>query len=362
VARRSTIRATLRDIADATGVSAMTASRVLRDGGFGTEATRKRVLAAAKRLNYQPNFIARQLKANRVYQLGVIVSFEGLLGRYYLGQILQGIQQVLTGTNYHVVLLDNIAEGFDDQQKCVNFCRERHVGGLIAVAPKMDERFPRNFINLGMPFIVVGGSLKHRAISYVDVDNYGGACAMTEHLIQLGHRKIGFLKGRSDLHDALRRELGFRKTMARHGLPVEDRWVAQGDYEGRKAFRVSMELLSGSHRPSAIFAANDRMAYGVIDAARVLGLRVPEDVSVTGFDDIEGSAEFVPALTTIAQPMADLGRVAARHLLEVLSKSDSPSILHQKLHTRLIIRSSAAQPNQGCPSPLTSAKQNKLSK
>ena len=338
----------------------MTVSRVLRDDQFGTEATRKRVLAAAKRLNYQMNFIARQLRANQVLQLGVITSFEGLLGQYYFGQILQGIQQVLTGTDYHVVLLDSQTEGFDDPQKCMNFCRERRVAGLVVVAPRLEERFPSNFIDLKMPLVVVGSSFQHHDISYVDVDNYGGACAMTEHLIRLGHQKIGFLKGRSDTYDASQRELGFRKTAARHNVPVVGKWVVQGDYELRKAFHISLELLAGNDRPTAIFAANDQMAYGVIDAAAILGLRVPEDLSVAGFDDIGGSAEFLPALTTIAQPMADLGRVTARYLLEVLSEANPPSILHQKLHTRLVIRSSTSAPNEQLRRAAVDAKRTRL--
>ena len=337
----------MRDIARATGLSAMTVSRVLRYDDFGTESTRRRVLAAAKRLNYQVNFVARQLKANQILQLGLIASFEGLLGQFYFGQILQGIQQVLTGTDYHVVLLDSVAERFDDHQKCASFCSQRRVGGLIVVAPKLDDQFPNNFVDLKMPLVVVGRSFEHESISYVDVDNYGGACSITEHLIHLGHRKIGFFKGRTDLHDALQRELGFRKTAARHGLRVREAWVVPGEYELRRAFHSSMELLAREDRPTAIFAANDQMAWGIIDAAQILGLRVPEDLSVAGFDDIEGSAEFVPALTTVAQPMAELGRVAARHLLNALSGANTSSILHQKLHTRLVIRSSTAPPNDG---------------
>lgn len=338
-------KVSMSDIARVTGLSTMTVSRVLRDDEFGTEMTRKRVLAAAKKLNYEVNFIARQLKANQIFQLGVILSFEGLLGQHYFGQVLQGIQQVLTGTDYHVVLLDSKAEDFDDPQKCASFCRERHAGGLIVVAPRKDELYPSNFIDLKLPLVIVGRPFEHQSTSYVDVDNYGGACAMTDYLIRLGHTEIGFLKGPSELHDASQRELGYRKTMAKHKLLVQEKWVMQGDYELRKAFHICLQLLAQSDRPTAIFAANDQMAYGVIDAAQILGLRVPEDLSVGGFDDIEGSAEFVPALTTIAQPMQDIGRVAARYLLEVLDKSNVSSVLHQKLHTRLVIRSSASPPN-----------------
>jgi LacI family transcriptional regulator len=169
---------------------------------------------------------------------------------------------------------------------------------------------------------------------------------MTDYLIQLGHRKIGFMKGRSDLRDAAQRELGFRKTMAGHHVPVVDKWVVQADYETRKAFHLSLNLLSKTDRPTAIFASNDNMAYGVIDAARILGLRVPEDLSVAGFDDAEGSASFVPTLTTVAQPMMDLGRVAARYLLDVLDEAKAPGVLHQVLPAQVVTRASTTPPSE----------------
>jgi LacI family transcriptional regulator len=345
-----TDKVTMGDIARASGVSPMTVSRVLSNNPSVKEAHRKRVLAVAKRLNYHVDIIARQLRAQHTFQLGVVAPFRGLVGTYYFGQILQGIQQVLTGTDYHIALYDSLSEDFNDIPKCVNLCHERRVSGLIVVAPELSAKFPKTFASLKMPIIVVGSSMGRQAVSYVDVDNYGGACLMTEHLIELGHTRIGFVSGRADLRDASQRELGFRKTMEKHGMPVVAEWIIQGEYEARKAFQVSMNLLAKSDRPTAIFAANDQMAYGVIDAARILGLQVPEDLSVGGFDDIQSSAEFVPALTTVGQPMLDLGLVAARYILDVLSKT-STAILHRKLPAQLVTRSSTAMPNQ----PLRSA-------
>jgi LacI family transcriptional regulator len=340
-----TDKVTMGDIARASGVSPMTVSRVLSNNPSVKEAHRKRVLAVAKRLNYHVDIIARQLRAQHTFQLGVVAPFRGLVGTYYFGQILQGIQQVLTGTDYHIALYDSLSEDFNDIPKCVNLCHERRVSGLIVVAPELSAKFPKTFASLKMPIIVVGSSMGRQGVSYVDVDNYGGACLLTEHLIELGHTRIGFVSGRADLRDASQRELGFRKTMEKHGLPVVAEWIIQGEYEARKAFQVSMNLLAKSDRPTAIFAANDQMAYGVIDAARILGLQVPEDLSVGGFDDIQSSAEFVPALTTVGQPMLDLGLVAARYILDVLSKTNT-AVLHRKLPAQLVTRSSTAMPNQ----------------
>jgi DNA-binding LacI/PurR family transcriptional regulator len=355
-------KVTMGDIAKAAGLSPMTVSRVLSTGGSVSEAKRKRVLAAAKRLNYHVDIIARQLRAQHTFQLGVVAPFQGLVGTVYFGHILQGVQQVLAGTEYHIALFDILSEDFNDVRKCVNLCHERRVGGLIVVAPELSARFPETFASLQMPLVVVGSSPGQQAISYVDVDNYGGACAMTQHIIQLGHTRIGFIGGRNDLRDASQRELGFRNTLAKHHLPVVDEWVVQGEYETRKAFQLSMSLLAKSRRPTAIFAANDQMAYGVVDAARILGLKVPEDLSVGGFDDLEASAEFVPALTTIAQPMMDLGRVAARYLLDVLNTTEPPGVLHKRLPARLVPRSSTAPPGREHSPISIISKQSRLSR
>lgn len=355
-------KVTMGDIARATGLSPMTVSRVLSNRGSVSEAKRKRVLAAAKRLNYHVDIIARQLRAQHTFQLGIVAPFQGLIGTVYFGHILQGIQQVLTGTDYHIALFDSLSEDFNDVRKCVNLCHERRVGGLIVVAPGVSARFPETFANLQMPIIVVGSTLGQHGISYVDVDNYGGACEMTQHMIQLGHTKLGFIGGRNDLRDANQRESGFRHTLAKHHLPVVDEWIVEGEYETRKAFQLSMSLLAKSRRPTAIFAANDLMAYGVVDAARILGLKVPEDLSVGGFDDLEASAEFVPALTTVAQPMMDLGRVAARYLLEVLNMAEAPGILHKRLPARLVPRSSTAPPGREHVSLLANSKALRISR
>jgi LacI family transcriptional regulator len=344
--REKRAMATMEDIARETGLSTMTVSRALSNKGYVSERSRKLILAAAKKFDYQVNLLARQLSSNRTYLLGIIVPFEGLLGTYYLGQVLQGMQQTLSGSGYHLALFDSGSEDFNDGTKCANLCRQRRVDGLAVVAPGQDDRFPLTFANLKMPLVVIGSLFRQRTINCVDVDNLGTASEVTEYLIRLGHTRIGFLRGPAQLRNAFEREQGFRKTLAAHGVPVVEKWILQGDYETRKAFHVSLELLSKEDRPTAIFASNDLMAYGMLDAARMLGLNVPEDLSVAGFDDLAGSAEFVPSLTTVAQPMKRLGQVAAKHLLDMLNSKDAtPPALHEKLPARMVIRASTAPPS-----------------
>jgi LacI family transcriptional regulator len=338
--------ATIQDIARETGLSRMTVSRALSNNGYVSQQSRERILASAKRLDYQITLLARQLSGNRTYLLGVITPFSGLVGTYYFGQVLQGIQQALFGTRFHIALFDSQSKDFNDGRKCANLCRQRRVDGLIVVAPGRDDRFPLTFANLKMPVVVVGRSFNHKSISYVDVDNFGAATALTGYLIRLGHKRIGFLQGCGNCRDTAERESAFRKALAAYHLPVMERWIVQGDYETRKAFHIALALLANENRPTAIFAANDLMAYGVIDAARMLKLHVPEDLSVAGFDDLEGSADCVPPLTTVAQPMKQLGHVAAGYLLNRLDAPDGLPLLCQKLPAQLVIRASTAPPSR----------------
>ncbi len=338
--------ATMQDIARETGLSMMTVSRVLSNKGYVSQQSRKLILAAIKKSDYQINLLARHIRSRRADLLGVITPFR-LVGTYYFGQVLQGVQQALSGTGFHVALFDSQSNDFNDGRKCANLCRQRRVDGLIVVAPGHDDRFLLTLAGFRMPVVVVGRSFNHKSISFVDVDNFAAAAAMTRYLIRLGHKKIAFLRGASNRRDAEQREAAFRKTLAAHHLPVVEKWIVQGDYETRKAFHVALALLSKENRPTAIFASNDLMAYGVIDAARMLKLRVPEDLSVAGFDDLEGSAELLPPLTTAAQPMKQLGHVAAGYLLNRLDAQEGLPALRQKLSAQLVIRTSTAPPPQG---------------
>jgi len=339
--------ATMDDLARVTGLSKMTVSRALNGSGYVSDQSRKKVLTAARELNYRLNYIGRNLNQNRTGMLGIITPLEGLIGTYYFGQIVKGIQSALIGTDYHIAHYDSLSADFNDGEKCARLCHQRRVDGLIVIAPKRHDRFVKTFADLNVPLVVVGGAPRDRKISYIDVDNFGGAVAMTEHLIGLGHRKIGFVAGPKTLHDASERELAFRKTLARHGIRVNDKWVVQGSYETRKSFHATLHLLSGRDRPSAIFAANDLMALGVLDAARIVGLSVPEELSIAGFDDIDAAAAVLPPLTTVRQPMQRMGKKAVEYILELVARENQERhLIHQKLTAQLIVRQSTTQPTQ----------------
>lgn len=329
------------DLARATGLSKMTVSRALNGTGYVSEESRKKVLAAARELNYRLNYIGRNLNQNRTGMLGIITPLEGLIGTYYFGQIVKGIQTALIGTDYHIAHYDSLSADFNDGTKCAQLCYQKRVDGLIVIAPKRHDRFVKTFADLNVPLVVVGGAPRDPKTSYIDVDNFGGAASMVEHLIALGHRRIGFVSGPKSLHDACEREAAFRKTLARHGIKVSEKWVIPGDYDTRKAFHASLHLLSNRDRPTAIFAANDLMALGVLDAVRIIGLSIPEELSIAGFDDIDAATHVQPQLTTVRQPMQRMGKRAVEYILELLSKESSERhLIHQKLTAQLITRQS----------------------
>lgn len=333
--------ATMEDIARLTRLSKMTVSRALTNSGYVSQEARDKVQAAATRLNYEFNFIGRQLTRNQTGLLGVITSFEGFVGTYYFGRIIEGLQNGLSDTDYHLTLYDSSSEGFNDGQKCAKLCHQRRVDGLAVIAPHTDDEFIKTFSDLQVPVIVIGGSPVHETISYVDVDNFGGAYDATEHLIHLGHKKIGFIAGPANLSDARQRQEAFEKAMTDHKLPVNPRWVLQGEYQSRLAFHAAQELLSQNDRPTAIFASNDLMALGVMDAARSLNISIPEDLSLVGFDDIRGADMTTPPLTTVHQPSYQFGKTAARFLLESITGEDGgTTVFREKLPADLVIRAS----------------------
>ncbi|MBV9464398.1 MAG: LacI family DNA-binding transcriptional regulator [Verrucomicrobiae bacterium] len=332
----------MEDIARALRLSKMTVSRALANRGNVAPETRRRVLQAAHQLNYHFNSIGRRLKTNRTGMLGVVTPLHSLSGTFYFTQVLRGIQDALSGSDYHLAYYDR--DKFQDGKECARLCREKRVDGLIVIAPHRKDRLVRTLAGLDVPLIVVGSSGKDMNINSVDVDNYAGAAAMVRHLIDLGHRRIAFIRGPRQLSDAEQREQAFRDVMAERGYRIEPEWVLPGEYETRTAFHSTLKLLEASPRPTAIFAACDRMAMGVIDAAAIRKISVPDEVSVAGFDDSIESRQVEPLLTTVRQPMSRIGFRAAQHLVKLLAEPEETPVIQEKLKPRLVLRESTKPP------------------
>src|SRR5690606_23168625 len=256
-----------------------------------------------ERLGYESSLVARSLRSRRTNVLGILVAeFEP-----FSTEILKGASRAVAGTGFDLLAYSGAAHGGGDvgwERRSLSRLSGTLIDGAVLVTPTVVE------VRDDVPVVAIDPHRGPSGIATVDADNDAGAVLATAHLIALGHRRIGFLGGRPDLESSRQREEGFRSAMAAAGLPVDPALVRVGGYKREGADRPAHELLARPDRPTAVFAANDLMALATIDAARDVGLRVPQDLSVGGFDDGPEAVAATPPLTTVAQPIRQMGAAA----------------------------------------------------
>ncbi|GAB4498306.1 MAG: LacI family DNA-binding transcriptional regulator [Anaerolineales bacterium] len=332
--------ATIRDVAKRAGVGIATVSRVLNESPSVSDATRERVLEAIAALNYTPNPIARRLSTGRTLTIGVIVPFFTLPD---FVKRLQGVQSALAESEYDLVLfnVENVAQR---EKYFGEMPRHTRVDGLLVIAMSPSSEQLEQLHKAGVPVVLVDAV--HAKASRVIVDHVAGARMAVEHLTELGHRRIGFV---SDLLDApfnfaanQQRYEGYLRGLAAAGIEFRAEYHQQGTGGREAARQMGRALLTLPEPPTAIFAASDTQAIGVMEAARALGLRVPEHLSVVGYSDLR-DAEYLN-LTTVHQPLFDSGIAAVELLLEAI---DSASLEPQEvvLPLELVVRGSTAAPH-----------------
>ncbi|GAB4442475.1 MAG: LacI family DNA-binding transcriptional regulator [Anaerolineae bacterium] len=331
--------ATIRDVAKAAGVGVGTVSRVLNNSPFVSQPTRERVLAAMAALDYQPSPTARRLALGRTHTIGVITPFftrPAFVGR------LNGILAELTATNYDLVLFSiNTPEQRDACFQDVS--KFKSVDGMIIIALGVQDADATVIKHWNVPTVLLDSH--HPDLPSIAIDDTGGGRLATEHLIALGHRKIAFIGDTFDnpfgFISSQRRYLGYRQALETAGFRYRPAYQRLGDHGRYVAHQLALELLELHDPPTAIFAASDTQALGVLEAAHARGLRVPEDLSVIGYDDIE-IAEYLD-LTTIHQPMYSSGQQAATLLFELLSENP-PEETHILLPVEVVQRGTTAPP------------------
>lgn len=310
---------TITDVAKAAGVSRSTVSRVLNNRPGVRPETRERVLRAIEELRYQPHFAARALKRRRAENIAVIVqdSFREKTGKeprgYYNTEIVRGAFSVATDQHYALTLLND--EGTFEFY--ASLFRRRQFDGIILVQVNVDMRLVEELRATEFPLVVVG-SVPDPHVSSVDVDNYGSAQQVVRYLHALGHRRIAIINGPEERLASRDRRAGFRTMMRQLGLPLPPEYDQPGNFDIPSGYQAMRRLLSLDTPPTAVFATNDRMAIGAIRAAQEMGYRVPDDVSVVGFDDIPVAAYLNPPLTTVRQPVYELGEAAACLLFQLI--------------------------------------------
>jgi len=326
----------MRDIAADLGLSTMTVSRALRSHPDTSEETRRRVLDYAEKLNFRPNRWAQSLARNKSYIVGVVVPE---ISHTYFAEIVMGVETVLDSAGYDLLLCHSRRDPVRERRELDMLIETRVDGLIIASAEPMEAA--GSFEDLeesGPPIVLIDRVFEGSSMPAVRVDDLAVGRMSAEHLIELGHRRIGYVCW-GELSVSQLRLQGFREALDEAGIAFDDRWLIRASLSEAECIPGVREMLSARDRPTAIGTTTDPSAVGVVRAAHEAGLRVPEDLSVMGAGDIEGDRQALPFLSTIAWSTDEMGRSAASSLLSMVSegmKRQPPSeLLKPELKARL---------------------------
>jgi LacI family transcriptional regulator len=342
---------TISDVAKRAGVSTMTVSRVVNGTGYTSAETRARVETAIGELGYVPNALARQLRSKRTKTIALVVSD---ISNPFFTTIARGAEDVAVAHGFSVMYC-NTDESAKEEEQYLLMLIERQVDGVLLVPARSSGASFRLLQAHNVPVVVMDRRVAARNVDSVLCDSEAGAHALTRHLIELGHRRIAVLTGRRDISTSVDRVLGCRRALAEAGLTLDDDLVRYGGFNFGKlnqadGHRMAEAVLAADgERPTAIFAANNFIAFGVIRALREAGLRVPEDISVVAFDDLPDDWVSEPFLTVAAQPAYEIGHRAATLLLDRISGDHDAIGESVVLPFEMIIRRSSAPPRAMTP-------------
>lgn len=341
--RRKTSKAvTIIDVAHEAGVSYSTVSRVVNNKTYVKEETRAKVLQAMTRMGYQANLQARSLAGGRTNVIGLLVVD---LATQYMGEIVRGIDDILVAGQYEVMLYTTHRRK-TKESAYVNMMARGMADGLLILLPRDPDAYLESLRDRDFPYVLIDHHSDDEADLWVVSDNSRGAFEATRHLIELGHTRIGLITGWPDMSSAQDRLTGYRAALADHYLPFDPELVYEGDFTQASGLRGVFHLLDLDDPPTAIFASNDLTAAGVLEGAHVRGLKVPGDLSVIGFDDIPLAASLSPGLTTMRQPLRQMGQIATQLLLERIEEPDK-AISSVVLPTELVLRETTGRPKRG---------------
>lgn len=343
--------ATMKDVALLAGVSTGLASMALAGSSRVASTTRETVHRAAEQLDYVPNSTGRALRSQRLGAIAVVIphSSQHVFSHPYFTEVLQGVTDVANSHDLTVVLSTSRQEE-DEEAAYLKVLRSRRADGVIVAAAAMKDRNVARLASSGYPVVFLGRDPGDARITTIGVDDRAAAEQATAHLIGFHQlHRVAHLTGPLAHQSAADKLDGYRAALHRHNLPFDERLVIQGDYSQESAFHACGRLLDAGDRIDGLFAANDEMALGCLEALHHRHLEVPGDVALVGFDDI-GLAKLVqPALTTVHQPMTEIGRVAAEQLIRMLN-GDVTEPAHIEIPTEIIIRSSCGcQPRREAP-------------
>lgn len=329
--------ATIHDVAARAGVSVATVSRVLNGKQLVREETTRSVLEAASALRYVPNVAARSLSSRSTQTIGVLLP--DVHGEFF-SEVIRGIDRAARAEGYHV-LVSGWHSDVAEMLAMINTMRGR-VDGLILMAPDIPAASLREQLSTDLPSVLLNSA--DDGHPGVTIDNFGGAGLMMAHLAALGHERIAFIKGPAQNRDARERLRGYRRAMKKiKGTSADASLELSGDFSEESGIAAALQILASPNRPTAVFAANDSMAVGAMSAFAGAGLTVPDDIAVTGFDDIPIARYITPALTTVRVDLADFGHRGLSLMLECIR--DPANQVHRRecATTTLVVRRSCGE-------------------
>jgi LacI family transcriptional regulator len=331
---------TLEDVARLAGVSRSTVSRVINDHPSVEAETRRRVWEAIRESGYQPHAVARSLVTKRTHIIGMVIpeAVTALFTDPFVPILLRGATEACNKQGYQL-MLSLFSSRADHQETYQRLVRNAYLDGVIVAAAALDDPLIPDLLRDGVPFVAVGRPPDRRATS-VDVDNIGGAQMAVDHLIRLGHRRIGTLTGPPEMAAGQDRLRGYREALAIHRIPVEEDLIVEGDFTESGGVVGMQRLLPAE--PTAVFVASDMMAVGALKALRQADRRVPEDIAMVSFDDIPVASAIEPPLTTVHQPIGQMAALAVETLLDLI---EHPGLGPRRvvLPTQLVIRESCSK-------------------
>ena len=316
--------ATIRDVSERAQVSISTVSRVLNGTVPVAADTRRRVLAAVNELNYRPNVFARSLVTNRSGGIGVIVN--EMTSPFY-GTLVRGVEQVFESAGMHLLVASGKADA-ERERKAINLLLTRRVDALVVHLEALPDIEVLELLDSALPVVMVGRHIAEAGSRSIAIDNEYGGLLAARHLTDNGHRVIGHLTGPLSFPDSRARLQGYRQGLEEAGIAFDDTLVIESDWLEDGGYQATMRLLKRRPDITAVFAGNDQMAIGSYQALRATGKRIPDDISVVGFDDVVFARYLYPTLTTVRQPLLEMGEAAAGLVLAAL-RGEKPEVTEQ---------------------------------
>ncbi|WP_049621339.1 LacI family DNA-binding transcriptional regulator [Frateuria defendens] len=325
---------TIKDVAREAGVSVASVSRALNGHGGVTAQTQARIREVATRLRYVPHVAARSLITRRTHTVGTLLP--DLHGEFF-SELIRGIDLAARARGQHLL----VSSSHDDTAEvaAVLQAMQGRVDGLLVMLPQVDTAFLQQNLPIGLPVVLMNTAHDTPEHASLEVDNYGGASRMMQHLLDIGRRRIAFVQGPAGNRDVAERERAYRDALVRR-LPGAEPIVLPGDFSEASGYAAGERLRRLDPLPDAVFAANDMMAIGCMAALREAGLRIPEDVALAGFDDVQMTRYVTPALTTVRVHIAQLGSDALALLDAQVDGQLAPAERHRQIPTELVVRAS----------------------